>query len=83
MPSSECPLDSVLRRQIQPSVDHSLSVSYFPPNPEYVPLEAVVKKMPDFAYQLFFADPAATKKIENNVTLPSIPRLGTGLTVSE
>ena len=53
--------------QTQPFVNYSLSVSFFPPSPEYVPLEEIVKKLPDFAYQLFFADPASTKKIEDNV----------------
>ena len=64
---SECPPGSTLRTQTKPSVNYSLSVSFYPPSQEYVPLEEVVKKFPDFAYQLFFADPATTKKIEDNV----------------
>jgi len=44
-----------------------ISVSFYPPNQEYVPLEDFVKKVPDFAYQLYFSDPATTKKIEDNI----------------
>jgi hypothetical protein len=60
-----------------------MSVSFYPPSQEYVPLEEIVKKMPDFAYQIFFADPTTTKKIEDNVTPPSLFHLVKGLTVSE
>lgn len=52
----------------KPNVNCSLSVGFFPPNKEYVSLEDLVKKVPDFAYQLYLADPATTKKIENKVT---------------
>ena len=67
------PLASTLKRHTQLSNNYSLSISFFPPSQEYVPLEDVVKKMPDFAYQLFFADPASTKKIEDNVIPPPCP----------
>jgi hypothetical protein len=50
-----------------------LSVSFFPPYKEYVSLEDLAKKFPDYAYQLYFADPANTKKIENQVTPFSTP----------
>jgi len=65
----------MLKTQIQPFVNYSLSVSFFPPSQEYVPLEEVVKKIPDFAYQLFFADPATTKKVEDNVIPSSLSNL--------
>lgn len=44
-----------------------LSVAYFPPSREYVSLEVLVKMVPDFAYQLYFADPESTKKIEDHI----------------
>lgn len=49
------------------NLDSSLSVSFFPPNKEYVPLEELVKRIPAFAYQLYLADPATAKKIEDHV----------------
>jgi hypothetical protein len=43
------------------------SVPYHPPHKEYIPLEAVVKMVPNYAYQLYFANPESTKEIEANV----------------
>jgi hypothetical protein len=46
----------------------SLSIPFFPPARSFVTLEASVKKAPEFAYQVYFADEASTKEIENNVS---------------
>lgn len=43
------------------------SVPYHPPHKEYIPLEAVVKMVPNYAYQLYFANPESTKEIEANL----------------
>jgi hypothetical protein len=34
---------------------------------QYIPLEGVVKRVPNYAYQLYFANPESTKEIEANV----------------
>jgi len=39
--------------------------------------------MPNYAYQLIFADPATTKKVEDHVRPFSLPHPVTSLTVSE
>ncbi|KAF9515265.1 hypothetical protein BS47DRAFT_1372078 [Hydnum rufescens UP504] len=44
-----------------------LSIPFFPPARSFVTLEASVKKAPEFAYQVYFADEASTKEIENNL----------------
>ena len=43
------------------------SIPYSPPVKKYIPLEGVVEKVPNFAYQLYFASPESTKEIEANV----------------
>jgi hypothetical protein len=58
--SNRCPAN-------EPNVDCSLSVAFFPPNKEYVSLEELAKRVPDFAYQLYLADPATAKKVEDRV----------------
>jgi soluble epoxide hydrolase / lipid-phosphate phosphatase len=42
-------------------------VAFYPPRKEYVPLEGVIKMIPKYAYQLYFANPESTKEIEANV----------------
>ncbi|KAH9983558.1 alpha/beta-hydrolase [Russula compacta] len=44
-----------------------LSVAFTPPNKQYLSLEDVVKKVPNYAYQLYFANPDSTKEIEANL----------------
>jgi soluble epoxide hydrolase / lipid-phosphate phosphatase len=44
------------------------SVPFSPPTKQYIPLEDVVKKVPNYAYQLYFADPESTQEIEANVS---------------
>jgi len=41
-----------------------LSVPFTPPTKRYYSLEDVVKKLPNFEYQLYFANPESTKEIE-------------------
>ncbi|KAI0258109.1 alpha/beta-hydrolase [Gloeopeniophorella convolvens] len=43
-----------------------LSVPFAPPTKKYIPLENVVKKVPNYSYQLYFASEEATKEIEVN-----------------
>jgi soluble epoxide hydrolase/lipid-phosphate phosphatase len=43
------------------------SVPYNPPLKEYIPLEGLVKRVPNYAYQLYFANPESTKEIEANL----------------
>ncbi|KAF8260615.1 alpha/beta-hydrolase [Lactarius quietus] len=43
------------------------SVPYTPPRREYLPLEGVVQRIPNYAYQLYFANPESTKEIEANL----------------
>ena len=44
-----------------------LSAPFSPPNKQYNSLEDVVSKVPNYAYQLYFANPESTKEIEANV----------------
>ena len=44
-----------------------LSTPFSPPTKQYIPLEDIVKKVPNYAYQLYLADPDSTKEIEANV----------------
>ncbi|KAG6896626.1 hypothetical protein C0992_007032 [Termitomyces sp. T32_za158] len=46
-----------------------LSVPYTPPSPVYKPIEYIVKLVPNFAYQAYFADPASTAPIEEHVRI--------------
>ena len=48
-------------------VSPRFSVPYHPPLRQYIPLEGVVKRVPNYAYQLYFANPESTKEIEANV----------------
>jgi len=41
-----------------------LSVPFTPPTKQYYSLEDVVKKIPNYEYQLYFANPESTKEIE-------------------
>ncbi|KAI0290085.1 alpha/beta-hydrolase [Multifurca ochricompacta] len=43
-----------------------LSVPFSPPNKEYISLKDVVKRVPNYAYQMYFANPESTKEIEAN-----------------
>jgi pimeloyl-ACP methyl ester carboxylesterase len=44
-----------------------LSVPFLPPTKQYRSLQDIVKKTPNYAYQLYFANPELTKEIESNV----------------
>ncbi|KAI0287628.1 epoxide hydrolase [Russula brevipes] len=44
-----------------------LSVPFSPPGKQYHSLEDVVKKIPNYAYWLYFANPESTKEIEANL----------------
>jgi len=44
-----------------------LSVPFTPPTKRYNSLEDAVRKVPNYAYQLYFANPESTKEIEVNV----------------
>ena len=44
-----------------------LSTPFSPPTKRYNSLEDVVRKVPDYAYQLYFANPESTKEIGANV----------------
>jgi pimeloyl-ACP methyl ester carboxylesterase len=44
-----------------------LSVPFTPPTKEYLSLQDLVKKVPNLAYQLYFANPKLTEEIEANV----------------
>ena len=43
------------------------SVPFTPPTKRYYSLEDVVKKLPNYEYQLYFANPESTKEIEAKV----------------
>ena len=43
------------------------SIPYRTPLKKYIPLEGVVEKVPNYAYQLYFANPESTEEIEANV----------------
>jgi soluble epoxide hydrolase/lipid-phosphate phosphatase len=43
------------------------SIPYTPPRREYIPLEGIVGRVPNYAYQLYFASPESTKEIEANL----------------
>ena len=43
------------------------SIPYNPPVKQYIPLEGVVGRVPNYAYQLYLASPESTKEIEANV----------------
>jgi hypothetical protein len=44
-----------------------LSVPFTPPTKEYLSLQDLVKKVPNLAYQLYFANPKLMEEIEANV----------------
>jgi len=44
-----------------------LSIPFSPPDKQYHSLEDVVKKIPNYAYWLYFANPESTKEIEANL----------------
>jgi len=43
------------------------SVPFTPPVKDYRSLEDVVKKAPNYAYQLYFANPESTNEVNANV----------------
>ncbi|KAH9959851.1 alpha/beta-hydrolase [Russula dissimulans] len=57
------------------------SVPFTPPVKEYLSLEELVKKVPNYAYQLYFADPESTKEI--NAHLERFLRMVFGAEVLE
>ncbi|KAF9196227.1 hypothetical protein BGZ49_002874, partial [Haplosporangium sp. Z 27] len=46
----------------------SICTPYHPPTKEYRSLEDIVKMVPEFEYQLFFADPSSTVKMDARVS---------------
>lgn len=51
-----------------------LSAPFSPPTKRYNSLEDVVRKVPNYAYQLYFANPASTKEIGANVWRTELAR---------
>lgn len=49
-------------------VNLRLSIPFVPRRAEYVSLEQIVKRYPDYGYQLYFSDPKTTKEIEDHVS---------------
>lgn len=49
----------------------SVSVPFLPPAKDYIPHEKVVETVPDFGYQLYFADRKANAEVYNAVRAPS------------
>ncbi|EJD53981.1 epoxide hydrolase [Auricularia subglabra TFB-10046 SS5] len=45
----------------------ALSIPYYPPPPQYIPLEEAAKRVPSFGYQVYFADERSTAEIDANV----------------
>ncbi|KAI9434442.1 alpha/beta-hydrolase [Lactarius indigo] len=43
------------------------SIPYTPPLKTYIPIEAIVERVPNYSYQLYFANPESTKEIEANL----------------
>lgn len=50
---------------------NSLSVPYIPPAKEYVSLETLVERFPNWGYQLYFQEKSTNAKVERQVTLPT------------
>lgn len=46
----------------------SFCTPYAPPSPVYVPLEDIVKALPNFSYQLYLVTPEAEKDLNGNVS---------------
>ncbi|KAL1936037.1 hypothetical protein VTP01DRAFT_171 [Rhizomucor pusillus] len=44
----------------------SFCTPYTPPNKEYIPLEIIVKALPNFTYQLYLGTPEAEEEIDEN-----------------
>ena len=44
-----------------------MSVPYIPPSPLYIPVEELVKRMPNLGYQVYFASEESTPEIEARV----------------
>ncbi|KII94869.1 hypothetical protein PLICRDRAFT_98013 [Plicaturopsis crispa FD-325 SS-3] len=44
-----------------------MSVPFTPPAPVYIPIEEVAERVPNLAYQVYFADPSSTREIEENL----------------
>jgi soluble epoxide hydrolase/lipid-phosphate phosphatase len=53
-----------------------LSIPFSPPDKQYRSLEDVVKKIPNYAYWLYFANPESTKEIEANVRMSVVAAAG-------
>ncbi|KZW04380.1 alpha/beta-hydrolase [Exidia glandulosa HHB12029] len=45
----------------------ALSIPYYPPPPQYIPIEEAAKRVPNFGYQVYFASEQSTKEIEANI----------------
>jgi soluble epoxide hydrolase/lipid-phosphate phosphatase len=44
-----------------------LSVPFYPPAPEYIPMDEMVRRVPNFGYQKYLADPKSAAEIDQNV----------------
>ncbi|KAF8607513.1 alpha/beta-hydrolase [Ceratobasidium sp. AG-I] len=45
----------------------ALSVPFYPPAPEYVPMDEMVRRIPNFGYQKYLADPKSSAEIDQNI----------------
>lgn len=45
----------------------ALSIPYYPPPPQYIPIDEAAKRMPTIGYQVYFADERSTAEIDANV----------------
>ncbi|GAB1519876.1 hypothetical protein RhiTH_002947 [Rhizoctonia solani] len=45
----------------------ALSVPFYPPAPEYIPMDEMIRRVPKFGYQKYLADPKSAVEIHQNV----------------
>ncbi|KAF8709508.1 Ndr family, partial [Rhizoctonia solani] len=45
----------------------ALSVPFYPPAPEYIPMDEMIRRVPKFGYQKYLADPKSAAEIHQNV----------------
>ncbi|CAE6510651.1 unnamed protein product [Rhizoctonia solani] len=45
----------------------ALSVPFYPPAPEYVPMDEMIRQVPAFGYQKYLADPKSAAEIDQNI----------------
>ncbi|KAB5595358.1 hypothetical protein CTheo_1230 [Ceratobasidium theobromae] len=45
----------------------ALSVPFYPPAPEHIPMDEMVRRVPSFGYQKYLADPKSAAEIDQNV----------------